>query len=124
MGLRDTFIGIYLVVQVLLPLSYYTVRESPYDARFSGRMFSDVRMLRCTASYTRDGAAVKLSQEFHMAWNTLVQRGRSDVIAAVSQEICGRAGQRTVRLELECREADGTRSLIFDGTEDICQQED
>jgi hypothetical protein len=106
---------------MLLPLSYYTLRQDKYDERFSWRMFSDVRMLKCRASYTRGGDAVTLSQEFHMAWNTLVQRGRSDVLDAVSRELCQNARGKPVQLRLQCREADGTMNSVLDGKTNVCE---
>lgn len=120
MRTRDVCIAVYLVVQLLLPLSYYTVRDDRFDERFSWRMFSDIRMLKCQAAYTRGTSPVTLSQEFHMAWNTLVQRGRGDVIDAVTAELCKDASGQELYLRLECREADGRQNLILDGSDDVC----
>lgn len=110
----------FLVLQLLLPLTYYTVREDRFDERFSWRMFSDVRMVKCQAGFNRGGTGVTMSQEFHMAWNTLVQRGRGDVIDAVGQELCEGARGKPVKVRLECRMADGSKQLLEDGTRDLC----
>ena len=122
MTLRDGLVTAFLVLQFLLPLSYYTVREDAYDERFSWRMFSDVRMLKCKVSFARGGEPVTMSQEFHMAWNTLVQRGRQDVIDGVAAELCDGARGKPVRLRMTCREADGTQKVVEDGKRDVCEE--
>ncbi len=120
MTLRDILVTAFLVLQLALPLSYYTVREDTYDERFSWRMFSDVRMLKCKVSFVRGGEPVTMSREFHMAWNTLVQRGRRDVIDGVSAALCDGARGEPVRLRMTCREADGTQRVVEEGKSDVC----
>ncbi len=124
MTLRDGLVVAFLLVQLVLPLHYYTVREDRFDERFSWRMFSDIRMIKCQASFHQAGRPIKLSGEFHMAWNTLVGRGRGDVIDAVGQELCDTAGEDPVTLRLACRLADGTRQVLSDGSDNLCVARD
>lgn len=120
MTLRDALISAFLVLQLLLPLAYYTVRDDPYDERFSWRMFSDVRMVKCQVGFNRGGQTVTMSQEFHMAWNTLAQRGRGDVIDAIGQSLCDGARGEPVKIRMQCKLADGTQDVLEDGTRDVC----
>ncbi|GEM_PF-1046314 len=130
-GWRDAFIATWLIVQIVLPLSYYvraaTVptegegRADLYDERFTWRMFSPVRMLRCTPEYLVNGEGpVSLERHVHSAWISLLKRGRMDVVEAVSGYLCAQPGTESVRLELRCREADGSRVTIVHGAREWC----
>lgn len=119
---RNVFIIGWLIVQIGLPLRYYLRPAAPgaaYDERFSWRMFSPVRMLRCQADYTHDGQEVRLESEIHSAWITLLKRGRPDVIEGVSRHLCREKGP-TLTLELKCRELGGEIVTLHDGGVDLC----
>ena len=130
-GWRTPFIAAWLIVQLVLPASYYVRAASvppegeghadAYDERWSWRMFSPVRMLRCKPEYTLDGQGpANLERYVHSAWISLLKRGRMDVVEGVSAHLCAREEVESVRLELECREADGTRVPIIDASREWC----
>ncbi len=122
MDRRVVFIGLFLIVQLALPLSYY-LGDDRYDERFAWRMFSDVRMVRCRADYRIGGAPVRLLERFHVAWQTLVERGRRPVVDAVARRLCRDAGGAPVTLRLECREFDGSTRVLEDGARNLCEED-
>jgi hypothetical protein len=126
---RDVFLVVYLLLQVALPARYYLrVATAPadavgvgYDERFAWRMFSPIRMLRCDTDYRAGGEEVKLSAEVHSAWTTLLQRGRPDVVDAVSAQLCEKHGG-PVTLKMRCRELGGGVVTVHDGSADVCAE--
>ncbi|MCO4745104.1 MAG: hypothetical protein KC912_09965 [Proteobacteria bacterium] len=120
---RNAFIVGWIVFQMAAPASYYlrTDRAERYDERFAWRMFSDVRMLRCQAEYRVDDDPVKLTQHFHTAWGSLLQRGRTQVVDGVGQRLCDDHPNSTVKLKLTCREPDRSIHVISDGLGDVCE---
>jgi len=119
---RNTFLAIFLTTQIALPLRYYLRADGPgvgYDERFSWRMFSPVRMVRCKVVYEHDGQEVKLSEEVHSAWSTLLQRGRPHVIDAVSRQLCREKGP-TVTVTVTCKELGNKRVQLEAGHIDVC----
>ena len=85
---RGRFIAAWLVVQIALPLVYYTVRRDPHDERFAWRMFSPMRMVRCEPGVHRRRSTVRLNQRFHTAWINIARRGRFDVVEAMAARLC------------------------------------
>ena len=102
-----------LAVQLLLPLTYYTVRGAPYDERFAWRMFSAIRLHRCTSEAVEidvDGSAsapLELRGLVHVGWVSLMRRNRQDVIEAFLRRRCEEAGVAAVRLENFCESSAG-----------------
>lgn len=117
------FIHLFLVIQLALPLSYYAWREDGNDERFAWRMFSPVRMTRCTPVFTlgEARAPVRLSALFHEAWLTLASRGRQGVIMAMARSLCDSNPGQAVRIALTCRTVDGRVERREDGR-DVCEQ--
>ena len=115
---RGRFIAAFLLVQLLLPLAYYVGRRDPHDERFAWRMFSPMRMVRCTLDVTRDGAPVPLGSEFHEAWIELAQRGRFAVIDAMGETLCDRYPNTRIEPRLACTYLDGSKRDF--GGYDIC----
>jgi hypothetical protein len=130
----------FLLVQVLLPFSYYLGRPDPNDERFAWRMFSPTRLLHCTPTFVLIGGSEEEAQPirlvgrerspgdfepgaFHEAWVTLAQRGRGAVIDAMAEELCRRHPGRSVRARVACREVDGRSYLLRDGSRDACAAE-
>jgi hypothetical protein len=109
----STFIGIFLGLQLLLPLSYYLVRGDRHDERFAWRMFSPERMTRCQPRFLLgdDRTPVRLEKEFHEAWGEIAKRGRLVVVERMALELCKRNPDQPVRVELVCREV-GTKDPI------------
>src|SRR5678815_75707 len=114
------FIGIFLAVQLLLPLTYYTVRTDRHDERWAWRMFSPERMVHCEPTFLVDERREKvdLMHTFHEAWSEIAGRGRLGVIERMAKELCKTHDE--VRGEMKCRALGEKRS--FDVTEgyDVC----
>ena len=118
-----TRIGIvlFLLIQMLLPLRYYTISDNPYDERFAWRMFSPIRMLSCDPQFRLDGERLQLETEFHTAWITLLKRGRPAVVEEAGRHLCERYPEREVTFYYRCRELNGEIQVLNDGTESICE---
>lgn len=97
-------IVILLVVasQLALPLHYYTVRRDPHDERFAWRMFSPMRMTKCTPKFTVDDKPVDLGAEFHEAWIEIAKRARFVVLEEMGATLCERNPGKPVYLVVEC----------------------
>ena len=110
------FIHVFLALQLLLPLSYYTVRSDHNDERFAWRMFSSIRMTTCQVEFRTgpDQSPVRnLHGIFHEAWLGLARRGRQSVINAMAQHLCQRS--RTAGDEEGGTEAPEVRATV------VCQ---
>jgi hypothetical protein len=119
---RGRFIAAFLAVQLLVPLTYYTVRRDPHDERFAWRMFSPMRMVQCDPRFVVDDQPFALGSRFHEAWIELAKRGRYVVIEAMAAELCREPGARagrSVRVSLTCRGLDGADE--FRGGHDLCR---
>lgn len=106
------FIHVFLAVQLLLPLAYYTVRADRNDERFAWRMFSSVRMISCRAEFRTGPEATpqrSLYGVFHEAWIELSKRGRMEVIDAMARALCAREGgdNPEVQVRVTCKTVDG-----------------
>ena len=103
----NIFIVAFVALQVGLPAAYY-VGDDPFDERFAWRMFSPVRLARCTveAFDATDGslAPIRLSRELHVVWINLLKRARPAVIDAVADRLCERRSD--VRMRLSCTPPD------------------
>ena len=98
---RGRFIALFLLVQLLLPLHYYG-RRDPHDERFSWRMFSPMRMARCTPSVMIGDKPANLGAEFHEAWLEIAKRGRFQVIEKMGARLCEKYPAQEVRLSVDC----------------------
>ena len=99
---RGRFILAFVLVQLLLPLHYYLGRKDLHDERGAWRMFSPMRMSRCTPSVTIDGAPLALSSEFHEAWIEIASRGRFVVLEAMGARLCAKHRGKEVRIAVDC----------------------
>ena len=115
---RGRFILLFVAAQLLLPLTYYVARRDPHDERFAWRMFSPVRMARCTPTIRMDGARINLGAEFHEAWIALANRGRFVVIEAMGTQLCARHPGKAIEVSLACTYLD--RAPQTYGGWDIC----
>jgi hypothetical protein len=98
-----------VLVQLLLPLSYYAGLRDPDDERFAWRMFSAVRLRRCTSRLVRDGhpaVDARPIANLHSSWVAAIDRGRTRVIARYLQQFCGRDA---VHLERQCSSPSGAQ---------------
>jgi hypothetical protein len=103
------FIAVFLAVQLVLPLHYYLLRRDPHDERFAWRMFSPIRIAKCTPEVNLDGRRLDLQAEFHEAWVHLAERGRFGVLEAMGAELCRRHTGSVVQVTNHCEYVDGGR---------------
>lgn len=107
LALLRSWQGIVILVvvasQLLLPLHYYTARRDPHDERFAWRMFSPMRMARCTPQFTVNEQPIALAPEFHEAWIALAKRGRFVVIEAMGARLCAKNPNAAVHFMMECQ---------------------
>jgi len=105
------FVVALLLLQLVVPLSYYLRTGDPYDERFAWRMFSAVRLHSCRTSATeRVGEAdreIALSSTLHQAWVNHLARNRRDVVLAFLEARCEEEGVREVSLTNACTAPDG-----------------
>jgi hypothetical protein len=118
------FIGAWLAVQVIGPMSYYVWRHDRHDERFAWRMFSPTRMLRCEQpggklAFTVDGTPVPLDRVFHEGWLEIAKRGRLVVLEEMGAKLCADHPGSQVVLDLDCVELDGTHERW--GGSDLCK---
>jgi hypothetical protein len=99
---RGRFILVFVLSQLLLPLHYYVGRRDPHDERFAWRMFSPMRMTKCTPQITIDGKPLSLASEFHEAWIELAERGRFVVVEAMGAKLCHDHPGADVTVSLDC----------------------
>jgi hypothetical protein len=103
---RGRFIVVFLTLQLVLPLHYYFGRRDVHDERFAWRMFSPMRMVRCTPKLELDGKPLSLSSEFHEAWIEIAKRGRFVVIEAMAAHLCEKHPNSSVVMSLDCAYVD------------------
>jgi hypothetical protein len=115
---QGRFIAVFLLVQLLLPLHYYLARKDPHDERFAWRMFSPMRMSRCSPTVMMNDKPVNLASEFHEAWLVIASRGRFSVLEAMGAKLCAKYPKSDVRLSIECTYLD--REPQFYGGYDMC----
>ena len=112
---------VWVVIQIAVPLSYY-VAGREFDERFAWRMFSDVRQVRCANVWLEGGRPVPAERRVHVAWASLMQRQRGDVIDAYVEHRCAAlAPNADLRLHTACRFPDEER-VLRDGSVDLCAE--
>lgn len=108
----NAFIGCWLLVQIVLPVSYYLGKD-PTDERFSWRMFSARRMQPCEWSLSTratPGASwqvVPLERYAHNAWADRLMRGQRGVVDRFLERLCADSSVSESRYSLSCRPLDG-----------------
>ncbi|MDH5674098.1 MAG: HTTM domain-containing protein [Myxococcales bacterium] len=112
--LANAFILLFLAYQVLMPLRYY-LGEGGYDERFSWRMFSTLRLQRCSIAVTEQGGdsqdlgprPVDLKSELHVAWINILKRYRPAVVEKFMRSRCRQADVSSVGYLRNCVDTDG-----------------
>lgn len=117
---RGRFILAFLVVQMVLPLAYYTIRRDPHDERYAWRMFSPMRMTECTLGASIDKQPVNLGAQFHEAWINIAERGRFVVAEAIAARLCEKNPGKPVEMTLDCKYVDG--AVHHFGGHDMCSK--
>lgn len=108
---QNLFIGAVLLLQILVPLSYYVSGRS-YDERFSWRMFSTLRLRDCKVEVIEQPGArqVHIERDVHIAWLRLLERMRTGVVEAYLRRRCQNSDAQRVDFVCTCKDTDG-RSL-------------
>ena len=117
---RGRFIIAFLAIQLLLPLHYYFLRHDPHDERFAWRMFSPMRMTKCTTRFAVDKQPVQLGSEFHEAWVEIANRGRYSVLEGMASKLCQEHPGKPVELSVDCTYLDRPSGHI--GHADMCKE--
>ena len=98
---------LFFGIQMYAPIRYY-LGDYPWDERFSWRMFSTVRTLKCRPqlwSQQSDDSRrqpLRLSREMHMVWVNLMKRGRLRVVEEFARSYCQRRPETALYISLSC----------------------
>jgi hypothetical protein len=107
------FIALFLLYQVAMPLAYYLGGRGT-DERFSWRMFSSVRMQKCSVKVKETAGGeqrdVDLDREVQIAWIGMLERYRPAVVEKLLRRRCERAEASEVRYVRSCVETDGSKA--------------
>jgi len=111
-ALASALIAAFLLFQIAMPLRYYLGGRG-HDERFSWRMFSSVRMQRCSVQVhesASDGSerTLNLEQELQVAWIGMLERYRSGVVEELLRKRCANGGAREVRYARSCKDPGGS----------------
>ena len=119
MRVSSAWLWVLVAVQVAIPASYYLGCRGEDDERFAWRMFSAVRLKRCSVEAydgdLRDAAAspsaprVDLAQAAHASWARSLSRGRTYVIERFLAMRCLQDGVRAATLVRRCQWPSGRR---------------
>jgi hypothetical protein len=108
------WLWLLVAIQIAIPASYYLRDANRDDERFAWRMFSGIRLKRCTvaAREERQGerALVPLRGVLHSSWIHALERGRRRVIEQFMLDRCER-GAVTVTLERRCQSVQPGRRM-------------
>jgi hypothetical protein len=115
----NALIALFLLFQIAMPLRYYLGGRGT-DERFSWRMFSSVRMQRCSASVREtiggDEREVPLGRALHVAWVGMLERYRPAVVDKFLERRCEGEGVTRVRFARRCTNTDGSTTPPIDAT--------
>lgn len=98
---RGRLIVFVVVSQLLIPLTYYAHRRDPHDERFAWRMFSPIRMAKCTPDIRVDGKRLDPYTEFHEGWIEMAKRGRFRVVEEMARHLCREKAEVIIKLSCE-----------------------
>ncbi len=120
---RARWLWLLVALQIAIPASYY-LRENRDDERFAWRMFSAVRAKRCRVQAARlwrgrSPQRVDVGRVLHSGWVRSLERGRSQVIERLLEQLCQGSDAERVRLERRCDEPSG-RPLAPEYHELLC----
>jgi len=107
-------VGLWLLValQLLIPASYYLLRDDRDDERFAWRMFSSVRLTHChvlafDGKTAQERAPVALAKSLHASWLRSLERGRKHVIEHFLASRCAEPQVHYSQLERACTSPSG-----------------
>lgn len=116
--MSPAWLWVLVAIQVAVPASYYLGVRGEDDERFAWRMFSAVRLKRCTIEAfdadPRDAqgvnaARVDLAQAVHASWARSLTRGREYVIERFLGTRCEHEGVRVATMTRRCHWPSGRR---------------
>ena len=113
---------LFVLVQLLVPLRYYT-GDDEADERFSWRMFSSVRVMKCRVAvyetFARDRVRrLRLESVLPSYWIEHLRRRQPAVVEAFLRWRCDDPAVRHVRYEASCEAADGSpRAPVHESAE-------
>lgn len=107
--MRPTSYWLWLLValQVAIPASYYLLREDRDDERFAWRMFSVIRLRRCTVRARELDARggehpIDLESALHASWVRSLERGRRAVARGFLARRCALSQAAVTELVRDC----------------------
>jgi hypothetical protein len=124
--LRFVALILFFGIQLYFPLTYY-FGDHPWDERFSWRMFSTVRNLKCAPKVwvsAPQGSQLcpdqsgercvqkRLSGDIHMVWINLMKRGRMSVMSSYVAHQCARQPERSLYISLTCQSPTPPHQMI------------
>ena len=124
--LKFAILVLFFGIQLYFPLAYY-LGDHPWDERFSWRMFSTVRNLKCAPKVwlsspqgnvlcpdQSGGRCVqkRLSRDIHMVWINLMKRGRMSVMNSYVAHQCARQPDRPLYISLTCQSPTPPHQMI------------
>ena len=125
------FIAGWIALQLALPTSYYLGDGDPYDERFAWRMFSPVRMVKCSVALYSGGPDRRRddlrAQELTMVWRGWMVRGRRSVAEAYL-ELRGERDRQAGHprpwnsMDLLCRRPDGSSDQRLSRYDNRCDR--
>lgn len=120
------WLWLLVALQVAIPLGYYVSDADPDDERFAWRMFSGVRLKRCSVVARErrnagDTTALPVRGALHGSWIHALERGRRRVIEQFLYTHC-EPGVAVVTLERRCQSVDSAQRLAPELYEYACSQ--
>ena len=103
-----------VAAQIAIPASYYVERAGRDDERFAWRMFSAIRLKRCSVDafdgeLDAEAPRIDVSRAIHASWSSSLARGRHRVIEAFLATRCSRPEVGVASLTRRCRSPSGRR---------------
>ncbi len=103
------WLWLLVLAQLAIPAAYYLGGERD-DERFAWRMFSAVRVQRCSVlafavATSGEKTPVNLDAALHSAWIRALERGRERVIERFLGQHCARSRGTRVDLLRSCKDA-------------------
>ena len=112
-GVVRAFIGVFLLVQVATPISYY-LGDEPFEERFAWRMFSPLQMRPCSFSVAlqfgpdlEDRRPISFPSIIEAWWIDGLERNRPRIVRAVLNHACDLRDAESVHYEQTCVALDG-----------------
>jgi hypothetical protein len=127
-SLANALIAAVLLYEIVMPLRYY-LGGGGSDERFSWRMFSTVRMQKCSVVVdetaeldgTKQLRPVDLHQALQIAWIGMLERNRPPVVDKLLQRRCEDKQVREAHYHRTCTDTDGTSLPPLEITRDCAR---